>query len=111
MEKSESVPLTVLINPVIVPLNYEKEIDWEGCLSVPGMVGAVPRFTKISYKASSPEGKMFERIAEGFHARVVQHECDHLHGVLYPQRMEDLSLLMYSDQLRYHESLSEVVGE
>ena len=109
--KSEAVPLTVLINPVIELLTDKMEVDWEGCLSVPGMIGAVPRHAKISYKGISQEGRTLERFAEGFHARVVQHECDHLHGILYPQRMENLSLLMYSDQLRYHESPDEVVGE
>ena len=101
-ENPEPVPLSVLINPIVEPLTEELEVDWEGCLSVPGMMGAVPRYTKVRYTAVSLEGEPIERIAEGFHARVVQHECDHLDGTLYPQRMEDLSLLMFSDQLRYH---------
>ena len=101
-ESSDTVPLTVLINPVVEPLTEERSVDWEGCLSVPGMMGAVPRFTEVRYRAMTPSGERIERVAEGFHARVVQHECDHLDGVLYPQRMEDLSLLMFSDQLRYH---------
>ena len=98
----EAVPLTVLINPVVEPLTDEREIDWEGCLSVPGLMGAVPRYTKVRYRAITPEGEELDRVAEGFHARVAQHECDHLDGTLYPKRMEDLSLLMFSDQFRYH---------
>ena len=92
----------ILINPVVEPLTDETESDWEGCLSVPGMVGAVPRFTRIRYQALTPEGERIDRTASGFHARVVQHECDHLDGILYPQRMADLSLLMFRDQMRYH---------
>lgn len=98
----EPVPLTVLINPVVEALTEEKTTGWEGCLSVPGMVGAVPRFTRVRYRGVSPDGAPIDRVAEGFHARVAQHECDHLDGVLYPQRMDDLSLLMFRDQLRYH---------
>ena len=96
------VPLTVLINPVIEPLTEEKEMGWEGCLSVPGLIGAVPRFTRIRYAGFGPDGSPIDRVAEGFHARVVQHECDHLDGMLYPQRMTDLSLLMFRDELRHH---------
>ena len=98
----DAVPLTVLINPVVEPLTDERSVDWEGCLSVPGMMGAVPRYNEVRYRAMSPVGESIDNVAEGFHARVVQHECDHLDGFLYPQRMEDLSLLMFSDQLRYH---------
>lgn len=101
-ENPQSVPLSVLINPVVEPLTDEVKTDWEGCLSVPGMMGAVPRFTKVRYRAVSLEGEPIDRVAEGFHARVAQHECDHLDGILYPQQMDDLSLLMFSDQLRYH---------
>ena len=75
-------------------------------MSVPGMMGAVPRFTKVRYRALTLGGEPINRVAEGFHARVVQHECDHLDGVLYPQRMNDLSLLMFSDQLRYHDDVN-----
>ena len=96
------VPLTVLINPVIEPLTEEKEMGWEGCLSVPGLIGAVPRFTRIRYSGFDPDGRPIERVADGFHARVVQHECDHLDGVLYPQRMTDLSLLMFREELGRH---------
>ncbi|MEC7203476.1 MAG: peptide deformylase [Pseudomonadota bacterium] len=101
-ENPQSVPLSVLINPVVEPLTDEVKTDWEGCLSVPGMMGAVPRLTKVRYRAVSLEGEPIDRVAEGFHARVAQHECDHLDGILYPQQMDDLSLLMFSDQLRYH---------
>lgn len=97
------VPLTVLINPVIEPLSEETELGWEGCLSVPGLVGAVPRFTRIRYRGLAPDGSAIDRTAEGFHARVVQHECDHLDGILYPQRMTDLSLLIFRDQMRHQQ--------
>lgn len=98
------VPLTVLINPVIEPLTEEKDMGWEGCLSVPGLIGAVPRYTKIRYQGLDPDGRVIDHVAEGFHARVVQHECDHLDGMLYPQRMTDLSLLMFREELRHHGS-------
>lgn len=97
----EEVPLTVLVNPVIEPLSDEVELGWEGCLSVPGLRGKVPRFRLIRYRGVDLEGQAIERIAEGYHARVVQHECDHLDGVLYPQRMIDLSLLVFESELRH----------
>jgi len=100
-QESAPIPLTVLINPEIEPLIEEKELGWEGCLSVPGLIGAVPRFTKIRYSGFAPDGSRIERVAEGFHARVVQHECDHLDGVLYPQRMTDMSLLIFQEELRH----------
>jgi len=100
--EESSVPLTVLINPVIEPLTEEKDMGWEGCLSVPGLIGGVPRHTRIRYRGLAADGSPIDRIAEGFHARVVQHECDHLDGILYPQRMTDLSLLMFRDELRHH---------
>ena len=95
------VPLTVLVNPVIEPLDDDMALDWEGCLSVPGLMGAVPRHTRIHYRANTLDGGTIERTAEGFHARVVQHECDHLDGILYPQRMTDLSLLMFREEMRH----------
>jgi peptide deformylase len=111
-ENLELVPLMVLINPVVELLTEEHGVDWEGCLSVPGMIGAVPRYTKVRYRAVSLEGEPIDRIAEGFHARVVQHECDHLDGTLYPQRMEDLSFLLFRVQMRYHaDGLSEAAEE
>ena len=102
-EDEEPAPrtLTVLINPEIEPLTEETSVGWEGCLSVPGLIGAVPRLTKIRYSGLAPDGSRIERIAEDFHARVVQHECDHLDGILYPQRMEDLSLLMFQEETRH----------
>ena len=96
------VPLTVIVNPQITPLNEEIEEDWEACLSVPGLTGLVPRWTAIRYSGVSPEGETIERTVEGFHARVVQHECDHLDGVLYPMRMTDLSTLMFGEELRHY---------
>ena len=95
---SDDVPLTVLINPEIEPLTDEVALGPEACLSVPGLVGQVPRATKIRYRGLTLEGEPLERLAEGFHARVVQHECDHLDGILYPQRMTDLSLLAFTSE-------------
>ena len=97
----KDIPLTVLINPTIEPLSNKKQLGWEGCLSLPGLIGKVPRYTEIRYCATAPDGSQIDRIATDFHARVVQHECDHLDGILYPQRMEDLSLLMFRDEMRY----------
>ncbi len=92
-------PPEVLINPIIEPEGEEMAIGWEGCLSVPGLRGLVPRFTTIRYRGLDGEGAAVERTASGFHARVVQHECDHLDGILYPMRMPDLSLLGFEDEL------------
>ena len=94
-------PMTELVNPGWEPLSDETDIGWEGCLSVPGLMGEVPRSCKVRYRAISLDNKPIDRIAEGFHARVVQHECDHLDGFLYPQRMRELSTLIFSDQYRY----------
>ena len=88
------MPTTVLINPVITPLSDEQEEGWEGCLSVPGLRGVVPRYSRIRYTGCDAHGRPIEREAEGFHARVVQHECDHLIGRLYPTRMRDLTRWM-----------------
>jgi len=96
---AEPVPFTVLVNPKIVILTREIEEDWEGCLSVPGMRGVVPRYTKLRYTGTDEEGNPIDRVAEGFHARVVQHECDHLDGILYPQRMTDLSKFGFNEEL------------
>ena len=90
--------LIALVNPVIEPLGTGREFGWEGCLSVPGLRGAVPRFARIRYRGVAPDGGAIDRAVEGFHARVVQHECDHLDGVLYPQRMTDLRLLMFVEE-------------
>lgn len=96
---AEAVPQTVLINPLIEPLSEHQEDDWEGCLSVPGLRGVVPRYTHIRYSGFDPFGKPIEREAKGFHARVVQHECDHLDGVLYPQRMTNMSQFGFTETL------------
>jgi peptide deformylase len=93
-----TAPLTVLINPVITPQSDEMEKGWEGCLSIPGMRGLVPRHTDIIYKGTTVDGEVLERRARGFHARVVQHECDHLEGILYPERMDDLSELIFETE-------------
>lgn len=93
------VPKTVLINPVITPLSDAVEEGWEGCLSVPGLRGVVPRWQRIRYQGWDVEGQNIDREAEGFHARVVQHECDHLIGVLYPMRVRDFSKFGYNEVL------------
>lgn len=93
------VPPTVLINPVINPLGDELESDWEGCLSVPGLRGLVPRYRRIHYTGFDPYGDPIDRSADGFHARVVQHECDHLIGRLYPTRISDLTQFGYAEVL------------
>ena len=93
------VPRTILINPTIEPLSDAREEGWEGCLSVPGMRGAVERFTSIRYTGFDPAGTPVDRTADGFHARVVQHECDHLIGRLYPSRITDFSKFGFTDAL------------
>jgi len=93
------VPETVLINPVITPLSEVQEDGWEGCLSVPGMRGIVPRFRDIRYRGYDQYGNAIDREASGFHARVVQHECDHLDGILYPFRIKDMRHFGYIDTL------------
>jgi len=93
------VPDTVLINPVIEPLAADQEEDWEGCLSVPGMRGMVPRYRHLRYAGFDERGRRFARVVEGFHARVVQHECDHLDGVLYPMRIRDLRKFGFNEAL------------
>ncbi len=98
----ERGPLHILVNPVIEPLSEETAFDWEGCLSVPQMRGLVPRFTRIRYSGLGLDGNPIAREAEGFHARVVQHECDHLDGILYPQRMTDLRLLGFTEEFDRH---------
>lgn len=98
-DAAEPVGSTVLVNPVITPLSDEMELGWEGCLSVPGLRGLVPRHTHIRYTGLTLEGAPVEVEATGFHARVVQHECDHLEGILYPQRMTDLRYLVYEEEV------------
>ena len=96
---ASTVPYTVLINPVLTALSDDMEEGWEGCLSVPGLRGSVPRYTQLRYEGFDAYGQRIERVAQGFHARVVQHECDHLNGVLYPQRIRDLRLFGYTSVL------------
>ena len=93
------IPFTVLINPTIIPLDDEEQNDWEGCLSVPGLRAVVPRWQRIRYSGFDAQGHAIERTAEGFHAKVVQHECDHLHGILYPQRVRDFTKFGFNSVL------------
>ncbi len=95
----EPVPQTVLINPVITFLSNDMEEGWEGCLSVPGMRGLVPRHTRLRYQGHDEYGAVIDRTVSGFHARVVQHECDHLDGILYPMRIQDMTKFGFSDVL------------
>lgn len=97
--EAEAVPQTILINPLITPLSAVVEEGFEGCLSVPGLRGAVDRYQQIRYEGFNPKGEPIERIAEGFHARVVQHECDHLIGRLYPSRITDFSKFGFTEVL------------
>ena len=99
------VPQTILINPLITPLSHDMEEGWEGCLSVPGLRGAVSRYSLIRYEGVDPQGQRIARTAEGFHARVVQHECDHLIGRLYPSRITDFSKFGYTEVLFPGQSL------
>ncbi|TWG79717.1 peptide deformylase [Cupriavidus gilardii J11] len=101
-----TVPKTVLINPELTPLSDEMEDGWEGCLSVPGLRGVVPRHTSLRYTGFDLMGQPIDRVAEGFHARVVQHECDHLRGILYPMRVRDFSRFGYTEVL-----FPELVGQ
>ena len=96
---AEAVPYTELVNPVWTPLGDEMEEGWEGCLSVPGLRGVVPRYARLHYRGLSPGGEVIEREVEGFHARVVQHECDHLDGILYPMRVRDFRRFGFTDIL------------
>ncbi|PIW27809.1 MAG: peptide deformylase [Rhodospirillales bacterium CG15_BIG_FIL_POST_REV_8_21_14_020_66_15] len=98
-EDKKEVPLTVLVNPVIELVGDATEEGWEGCLSLPEMTGRVPRHTHIRYRAHGLNGKSFEREAKGYHARVVQHECDHLDGILYPMRMTELSTFGFVEEM------------
>jgi peptide deformylase len=96
---AEPVPYTELVNPVLTPLSNEVDEDWEGCLSVPGLRGLVPRYRHLRYEGFDPKGQAIRREVSGFHARVVQHECDHLLGILYPMRMRDFRQFGYTDIL------------
>ncbi|HUL40581.1 MAG TPA: peptide deformylase [Burkholderiales bacterium] len=96
---AEEVPYTVLVNPKIEPLGQEMEEEWEGCLSIPGMRGLVPRYKRLRYQGCDQYGKTIERTVNGFHARVVQHECDHVQGILYPMRIRDMRNFGYNEVL------------
>ena len=97
--EEDPVPFTVLINPTLQPLGEQQDEGWEGCLSVPGMRGLVPRFTRLRYQGFDAHGTPLDRTVEGFHARVVQHEVDHLDGILFPQRVRDLRNFGFEDVL------------
>ena len=99
--QAEEIPDTALINPVLTPLSDELEEDWEGCLSVPGLRGMVPRHARLRYQGFDERGNPIDRSVSGFHARVVQHECDHLDGRLYTSRMSDLTRLIFESELRH----------
>jgi peptide deformylase len=96
---AEQVPYTVLINPTLKHVGTEMEDGWEGCLSVPGLRGIVPRYERLHYKGYDQYGNVIDRLVSGFHARVVQHECDHLEGVLYPMRIKDLTKFGFTEEL------------
>ena len=97
--EAEAVPHTVLVNPMLTPIGDELEEAWEGCLSVPGMRGLVPRYKELRYQAVDQYGNAIDRVVRGFHARVVQHECDHLDGILYPMRIRDLARFGFIEAL------------
>lgn len=99
-EDEGKVPLTVFINPIIEPIGTEMIEGFEGCLSVPGMTGAVKRYIHIRYRAMDLSGRILDGEAKGFHARVIQHECDHLDGILYPQRITDMTKFGFSEEIR-----------
>lgn len=96
---AEAVPYTELVNPQITPVDADMEEGWEGCLSVPGLRGVVPRHRAVRYRGLAPDGSVIDRTVSGFHARVVQHECDHLDGILYPMRVRDFSRFGYTEVL------------
>jgi peptide deformylase len=100
--EAPEVPQTVLINPVLTPLAEGQEDGWEGCLSVPGMRGVVPRYTHLRYQGFDELGRPIDRTVTGFHARVVQHECDHLMGILYPMRIRDFTRFGFTEELFPH---------
>ncbi|MDH5356215.1 MAG: peptide deformylase [Gammaproteobacteria bacterium] len=109
--EAPTVPETVLINPQITPLDDQTEEAWEGCLSVPGMRGLVPRYLRIRYQGFNQLGDLIDREVDGFHARVVQHECDHLDGVLYPQRITNMAYFGFCEELENNEYLQPQPGD
>jgi peptide deformylase len=104
---AEEVPYTVLVNPVVKPITQIMEEDWEGCLSLPGMRGMVPRFSRVRYHGFDQFGKSIDRSVDGFHSRVVQHECDHLQGILYPMRITNFRMFGYTEVLFPGQTLME----
>jgi len=114
-EDPDHAGVTALVNPVVELLTEERVEGWEGCLSVPGLRGLVPRATRLRYTGTTPEGKAIDRTVEGFHAVVVQHEFDHLDGILYPQRMRDLTKLIFDSEARWfvppHEERTEEAAQ
>ena len=104
---AEEVPYTVLVNPVVKPITQSMEEDWEGCLSVPGMRGMVPRFSRVRYQGFDQFGKYIDRSVDGFHSRAVQHECDHLQGILYPMRITNFRMFGYTEVLFPGQTLME----
>lgn len=102
---AEPIPMTVLINPVVEHLDVELQAGWEGCLSVPGMRGLVPRYTRIRYHGFDQAGNVIDRVVKDFHARVVQHEVDHLDGILYPQKVEDMHQFGFIEELELRKKL------
>ena len=104
---AEQVPFTIILNPTLHRLDEELEEGWEGCLSVPGMRGLVPRYKRLRYSGFDPHGQPIDRTVSGFHARVVQHECDHLFGVLYPMRMKDMRQFGYTEVLFPNQDLQD----
>jgi peptide deformylase len=109
-EGEAELPVTALINPEVEPLDEEKALGWEGCLSIPGLRAAVPRWKTIRYRGLLPDGRPVERVATGFHARVVQHEVDHLDGILYPMRMDNFSLLAFDEEWRRYWMAADLQG-
>ena len=105
--EAETVPQTVLINPVLTPLSDAMDEGWEGCLSVPGMRGLVPRYTHLRYQGRDEYGALIDRTVSGFHARVVQHECDHLDGILYPMRIRDMRNFGFNEAMFPGEKLQD----
>jgi len=109
--EDKNVPLTVLCNPTIEPLDREMAMGWEACLSLPGLAGEVPRYTSIRYRGVTPTGEELVREANGYHARVVQHEFDHLDGILFPQRMRDMKKLVFTSEMKHLAAAGEALAE
>ena len=104
-QETREMVLNILINPKIEPIGTETDYDWEGCLSVPGLRGLVPRYKKIRYTGLNEKGEIVDKVVEGLHARVVQHECDHLEGIIYVQRMDKLEDLVFESEMKFYENI------